>query len=205
MPFYKQPNGNKFVFHSHIPKTGGTSIMGVFQDSQWEVSGYSGYGNPCSLQHRQLELESLQLDLVRNAPYRKFAVVREVEQRLVSAYCWQMMILGSEPSQDGFNWWLYSAKSALKSDAYSFDNHLRPQHEFVDDSFDLFAFGDWQGVSNYLAEIIGLHSVDLPHKHRLMKPDYFIEDSSNKTWVRDLYKKDYELFEKVSAKKRSYA
>lgn len=179
--------------------------MRLFENVNWQVSGFSGYGNPCSLQHRQLDLESLQAELIRTAPHGKFAVIREVEQRLVSVYCWQMRILGSEPSQDGFNWWLYSAKSALRSDAYSFDNHLRPQNEFVDDSFDLFAFGDWQSIENYLAEAIGLDSVVLPHENRLTKPDLFIEDSSNKVWVRDLYKKDYELFEKVSAKNRSYA
>lgn len=180
--------------------------MRVFERYNWQVAGYSGYANPCSLQYRQLGLPSLEQDLRRYNPYRKFSVVREPEERLVSAYRWQMMLLGSEASQDGFNWWLYSAKHALKSTMYSFDNHLRPQHEFVDDSFDLFAFGDWEEVANYLWEEVGGVRVNLPHEHQVKKPaELFIEDSANKTWVRDLYAQDYELFDRVKAKKGTNA
>ena len=194
MPFFRNKQG-AVLYHVHIPKTAGTSILKLMLNEGCDVLGYSKYAQPCSLQHRHKDVESLQSDLKDYNPTASLIILREPLYRLKSAYAWQMMICGTEASQDSFDWWLYSARAALKSNPYTFDNHLRPQAEFHDESYSTFLFGDWNGIQEHLSQFLGKR-ITLGREHQITRPPLFIPPA-HLDWFENYYAEDLKLWDKV--------
>lgn len=204
MPFYHHPKeADKTIFHSHIPKTGGESIRQAMIQSNCRVSFYSGYAEPCSFQHRERDDSDLQYALDILKPCRSFTVVREPQSRLYSIYAWQMMICGAEMSQESFDWWLMSARAAVKENRHAFDNHMRPQVEFIPRANQnplpqLLCFGKWGQISDYLSDWLG-QPVNLGHFHKLDKPSLEISEQ-HKSWFQDFYGEDIALWQSLQEK-----
>lgn len=134
-----------FLYYSHVPKTGGTSVEHFFRDNSFRVlekdPGLKGTLNKhrfCSPQHAEAER------VKRNFNIRKFdyifATVRHPVDRVVSEYKYRCK------GGDDINLWICSSLEEQMKNPYIFDNHLRPQWEFILPGSDVFrqeeGFGD---------------------------------------------------------------
>lgn len=120
----------------HVPKTGGTSVERFFVQNGWTLGwrdGVAGPGTPnsylkCSPQH----IEARRLDeFFRLERFDViFSTVREPIARFRSEYCMRNAA-ALRTDRESVEAWSESALAAYESDPFVFDNHLRPQHEFV--------------------------------------------------------------------------
>ena len=164
MPVYRK-DGRSVLF-IHVPKTGGTSVEHLFRANGWEQGFFSAkYGQGtlnhlmvCGPQHlhgeplRQLfRLE--RFDLV-------FTVVREPMARLRSEYVWrhrkkdEVDLRGSAVA----SWFRRSVKRS-RENPYLFDNHLRPQHEFLVPGTEVLRLED--GLAEGLRRLSDAHGLGL--------------------------------------------
>lgn len=122
---------NKFIYYSHIPKTGGTTVEHFFRDNGFKVlekdPGLQGTLNNhrfCSPQHAEAER------VKRNFRIEKFdyifATVRHPVDRIVSEYKYR-----NANNNSDINLWIKSVLQEQKKNPYILDNHIRPQWEFI--------------------------------------------------------------------------
>ena len=136
MPVYRK-DGRSVLF-VHVPKTGGTSVEHLFRANGWQQSFFDAKYGPgtrnalmwCGPQHLHGEpLQQLfrveRFDLV-------FTVVRDPVARFRSEYVWRHrkkdeVDLGGRAVQQ----WFERVQKRYAKNPYLFDNHVRPQHEFL--------------------------------------------------------------------------
>lgn len=128
--------GGVAVLFAHVPKTGGTSVERYFVQNGWTIEWRDGVAGPgsvnsylrCSPQH----VEARRLDeFFRLERFDViFSTVREPIARFRSEYCMRNVAdLRTDP--ESVEAWGDSAFAAYEKDQFVFDNHLRPQHEFI--------------------------------------------------------------------------
>lgn len=191
----------------HVPKTGGTSIERFFVQNGWSLDwrdGVAGEGTlnsylKCSPQHvearRLADLFRLEkFDLV-------FSTVREPIARFRSEYCMRNAAdLRTDP--DSVEAWGESALAAYAADRFVFDNHLRPQHEFIVPGASVYRLE--AGLQCMVEDLnarfdLGLTG-DLPRasdreiENGVSSRDVVISDRLEKR-LRDLYARDFHDFE----------
>ncbi|TGN66234.1 hypothetical protein EXE59_21460 [Nocardioides eburneiflavus] len=191
----------------HVPKTGGTSIERFFVQNGWSLDwrdGVAGEGTlnsylKCSPQHvearRLAELFRLEkFDLV-------FSTVREPIARFRSEYCMRNAAdLRTDP--DSVDAWGESALAAYAADGFVFDNHLRPQHEFIVPGASVYRLE--AGLQSMVEDLnarfdLGLTG-DLPRasdremENGVSSRDVVVSDRLEKR-LRDLYARDFHDFE----------
>lgn len=137
MPLFRKGDTN--VLFVHIPKSGGTSITRAFRQSGYSVEyfdGRTGKGtlnhlHHCTPQHWHAELLSQILRLDRMDVI--FSFVRHPETRLQSEYLWRHRRRSSvNTGADAVEAWATKAFDRWRSgEKYLFDNHIRPQSEFL--------------------------------------------------------------------------
>lgn len=124
---------SKFFYFIHIPKTGGTSIENAARKGGWRVqmlvSGHSHRDMPflpVTPQHFHGEI----LDKIFNFSegLSVFTIVRHPFHRFKSEYYWQ--------TRQGLtnlyaSSWISSAMGSCKLNKSVYDNHLRPQIDFL--------------------------------------------------------------------------
>jgi hypothetical protein len=131
MPVFTRNNDS--VLYIHIPKSGGSSIEHIASQCGWEES-FSVRGKPlnkikfykASPQHFH---ESLLSDIFNFNEFNVvFTVVRNPFQRIKSEYYWQKSqgITASSPTE-----WIARVFNEYSDDKYIYDNHIRPQVEFI--------------------------------------------------------------------------
>jgi len=132
MPIFVK--GRIRCLYVHIPKAGGTSLKQSLRRHGWEEQ-LSVRGQPvqalqhlrCSPQHYHRELleQLLRLEAFDLA----FTVCRHPFSRMKSEYYWQRDN-GLAPSLDPHAWF-EAVLAAYAHDPYVYDNHLRPQQDFI--------------------------------------------------------------------------
>tara|TARA_R100000005_G_scaffold19604_1_gene8376 strand:- start:278 stop:1039 length:762 start_codon:yes stop_codon:yes gene_type:complete len=169
--------------------------------------------SPCSIHHWHLELSKYYFDLSK-CDY-KFAVVRDPVERLISeykfrkgAYCpisnintWENYDLGrnceSTFKTEDFGYWLRICYEGWLLNPYIWDNHFRPQHEFVEPRFDIIPF-NVDKINSYLRETVGtISGIPWVNKSDNMEVNVTQED---RQLIEEWYNRDYELF----ANKKDY-
>ena len=151
----------KLIYFSHIPKTGGTSI-----EAYMKTKGSIGFCSPDKLsgafkttpQHFQSEIASTLLP--PQMLDAQFAVIRDPMTRLQSEYRWRgskrgVVIQRNPPPHVqllrklhkglgrralDFDTWVRLTLDGFAKDPWIYDNHIRPQSEFVTKDHVLFAF-----------------------------------------------------------------
>jgi len=137
----------RLIWFAHVPKAGGTSVERVMVgtwgpavghlhwgwDLWWKQGGWRRAGPACSPQH--LTWDDAQGVLPR-APDAVFAVVRDPLARMLSEYRYQRHArrgtpLGRALAHLPFSLWLGIVLRIAARNPYAFDNHLRPQSDFV--------------------------------------------------------------------------
>ncbi|UWQ95278.1 sulfotransferase family protein [Rhodobacteraceae bacterium M385] len=119
---------DKLLFFAHIPKTGGSSVE-TYLDAKGPVAlrfkrrlGWS----ETTAQHMEARVHTR---LVPDGFYdESFAVLRDPVARMVSEYRYR---LDRFEGQRSFDDWVRAAFDAYGRDGYVYDNHIRPQAEFL--------------------------------------------------------------------------
>ncbi len=135
MPIFRKDD--KYILFVHVPKAGGSSIEVVFKNSGYQRDYLDGkMGRPhlnyvlrCTPQHMHGAVLRETLRLERFDAI--FMVVREPLARLRSEYLWRNR--GKSPGKDAASVeaWARDAFKRYEKQPFLFDNHLRPQHEFL--------------------------------------------------------------------------
>lgn len=138
---------DRLIWFAHCPKAGGTSVEQIMVaqwgdavghlhwgwDSWWRRGGWRVADPPNSPQH--LVWSDAQAQLAR-PPDAVFALVRNPAARMASEYRWQRQgrrgtRLGKALAYLPFSLWLRVMLATARRNAHAFDNHLRPQCDFV--------------------------------------------------------------------------
>lgn len=124
------------VLFVHVPKTGGSTVERMFRAAGWDEQLRETHkANPavfplrrCSPQHYQGALLAELFDLSRFDLV--FLITRDPVARFRSEY---LMRQPADPATDATSveTWARGAFARREHDPYAFDNHLRPQVEFL--------------------------------------------------------------------------
>ncbi|MEO1606435.1 MAG: hypothetical protein AAFU34_14040 [Pseudomonadota bacterium] len=137
------------IWFAHCPKAGGTSVEQALVarfggavghlhwgwDLWWRQGGWRVADPPNSPQHLIWHDALAQLP---RAPDAVFAVVRDPVARMASEHRWQRRgrrgtRMGKALAHLPFPIWLRLMLAVARRNPYAFDNHFRPQAEFVPD------------------------------------------------------------------------
>lgn len=149
---------DRLIWFAHCPKAGGTSVETAMVaawgdrvghlhwgwDLWWKAGGWRLADPPNSPQH--LTWEDAQRVLPR-APDAVFALVREPARRMVSEYRYQRRDrrgtrAGRALACLPFSLWLRLMLAMARKNPHSFDNHFRPQDDFVPEGALVFRLED---------------------------------------------------------------
>ena len=210
MPSLSVPN--QLVWFAHCPKTGGTSIeqfmvenwgdaVGHLHwgwDIWWRNGGWRKASPPNSPQH--LTWSDAQPELPRS-PDVVFTIVRDPIARMVSEYGYQRYHrrstwLGRNLARIPFSLWLRILLKVREMNAYAFDNHLRPQADFVPENARIFRLEEGLDlVGTWLAGTCGLEGPQCIGRklHTAHKPGVILSDQ-DKSLIFKYFKDDFARF-----------
>ncbi len=169
---------DRLIWFAHCPKAGGTSVEMVLVDRfgasvghlawgwdiWWKDGGWRHADPPNSPQH--LIWADAERVLARS-PDAVFALVRDPAARMISEYRYQRQKrrgtrLGRSLAYLPFPLWLRLMLRLMRLNPYAFDNHLRPQSDFVPSGAHIFHLEDGlDPVGVWLAAATG-QPLDLP-------------------------------------------
>ena len=166
MPSLTLPD--RLIWFAHCPKAGGTSVEQVMVarwgnavghlhwgwDLWWRRGGWRVADPPNSPQH--LIWADVERALPR-APDAVFALVRDPVARIASEHRWQRQgrrgtALGKALAWLPFSLWLRVMLAVVERHPHAFDNHLRPQGDFIPETAVVFRLED--GLEKALAWLV---------------------------------------------------
>ena len=173
---------DRLIWFAHCPKAGGTSVEQFMVatwgdrvshlhwgwDIWWRDGGWRVADPPNSPQHLIWEDA---LPCLGQMPDAVFAVVREPAARMASEYRWQRRRRRGTRAGKALAWlpfslWLRVMLKVAARNPHAFDNHLRPQADFVPDGARIFRLEDGlQPVADWLRQTAGISGVAraIPH------------------------------------------
>ncbi len=178
MPSLTLPD--RLIWFAHVPKAGGTSVEQALVgqwgdrvghlhwgwDRWWRREGWRLADPPNSPQH--LIWDDARATLP-HTPDAVFALVRNPAARLASEYRYQRYArrgtrLGRVLARLPFACWLRLMLAMVTRHPHAFDNHLRPQTDFVPEGAAIFRLEDGLApVADWLAEATGTPVSAMPH------------------------------------------
>lgn len=194
MPIYR--NKDRTILLVHIPKTGGSSLEEMLVDAGAEQAlkfhkrlGYSA----STPQHMHWEV--LCRWIPRSFYNFSLTIVRNPFDRLASEYAWRLRI--SVNAIPEFNTWLRDTLVRYEKNPYVYDNHMRPQVDFVGPRVKVFKLEDGLNPAAKTAfRRLGLtyRAPQTPHvrksKHKMIQ----IEETTL-ALVRRFYAADFAVYE----------
>lgn len=163
---------DKLIWFAHCPKAGGTSVeqfmvahwgdaIGHLHwgwDRWWRRGGWRVANPPNSPQHLTW---ADACSCLPRPPDAVFAVVRDPVARMASEHRWQRhgrrgTRIGKALAWLPFPLWLRLMLAVADRNPHAFDNHFRPQAEFVPDTAHVFRLENGLGqVATWLVETLG--------------------------------------------------
>lgn len=208
MPSLSLPD--HLIWFAHCPKAGGTSVEAFMVarwgaqvghlhwgwDLWWKQGGWRVADPPNSPQHLVWEDAVKQLP---RAPDQVFALVRDPVTRLQSEYRWQGQKrrgtrLGKALAYLPFSLWLRLMLAVVRRHPYAFDNHLRPQSEFVPEGARVFRLEDGlEAPLAWLREVVGdSRTIDVPHSLSTGRASPVV--AADRARIAAVYAADYRRF-----------
>lgn len=161
MPLYRSQSN--VIFFVHIPKTGGTSVEAALRNAgAAEAMRFKGKRpfSKSTLQHIHAEIYEEAVGEAF-ADY-SFTVVRNPYARFASEFKMKVADVGG---QDTVEQWAHETFTRCAEFAYTRDNHIRPQVDFLSDRLEIFKFED--GLDRPVRAATGrlaLPMPSVPHK-----------------------------------------
>lgn len=194
MPSLTLPD--RLIWFAHCPKAGGTSVetfmvatwgeaVGHLHwgwDLWWRDGGWRRADPPNSPQHLVWDDAAAALGRMPDAV---FALVRDPVARMTSEYLWQRRpahrggrrgtVAGKMLARLPFPLWLRLMLAAARVNPHAFDNHFRPQADFVPEAAEVFHLEAGLGPAlNWLVDMTGApppatppHVLAAPRAHRV--------------------------------------
>ena len=215
------------LFFVHVPKTGGTSIEAYMRaKGAVALAGTRRHGwSRTTPQHIQRELFQ---DMVPPEFYdHGFVVLRDPKARLLSEFrmrveplrpkfrplgWWRMarnrargvqthaVRLGNRLEFLDFDAWVKRIFAEYRRDPYTRDNHIRPQHEFVDPRHHIFRFEDGiDPVFRWIDEVTGTPPLEGSFHERRSAPLPVECSGATDALIHDFYREDYALIAELAA------
>lgn len=206
MPVFRKDGKN--ILFVHIPKTGGSSIDTVFRASGYEmhfVDGEVGEGTinqlrRCTPQHMHGAMLRQTFKLHRFDAI--FMIVRDPIARFRSEYLWRNRkkkhIAVDAASVEK---WATESFAKFASDSYAYDNHLRPQADFLVPGVKVYRIED--GMDSILADLNSSYGLDLQQEAPRVREGSTNSGVSSRdvtvspsleARVKEFYRQDYERF-----------
>ncbi len=199
MPLFTK--ADRSALYIHVPKTGGTSVENFFLSNGFAAE-YLDTGGGKSINHyrrcppQHMHAEQLQLILRPLRCNYIFATVREPKARIISEYRMRARGRAEFPSLPS---WLDQAFKRYSEDTFVFENHLRPQSQFIIPGCDVFRQEDGFGpalIERIESQVqVKLEYRSLPHNKPdmqvLVPPEDIFAVSKR---IRDFYWQDYAAF-----------
>ncbi len=156
MPFFEK-DGNVYLF-IHVPKTGGTSLEFHLQkfSKMFFYSNLRPLPSITRVSPQHYPISVLRSIFGPNFWKQSFAIVRNPFDRVASEYNYQKRFYW--PNIPSFDIWLNSMLTATKDDPFCFDNHLRPQVDFIDKTVKIFKYES--GLDKIAVEIENLMGIN---------------------------------------------
>ena len=209
MPSLRLPN--QLIWFAHCPKAGGTSVERILVDTWggrvahlhwgwdlwWRNGGWRHADPPNSPQH--LTWADAQQALDRH-PSAVFALVRDPVARLASEHRYQRHLrrgswMGRAIAHLPFSMWLRLMLAVQARHPFAFDNHLRPQSDFVPADAMTFRLEDGMEAPIAWLEAITETRLPAPSRHletgRPTSPDV---DPHDAALIAATYAEDYQRF-----------
>lgn len=151
----------------HIPKTGGGSLESAFRKAGWTVDHFDGTHGPQSLNSLRRTSPQHEHATVLESTFRiddfdaVFCFVREPIARMRSEFVWRHRHSDrADASGLAFESWVRATFRAARRDPWLYDNHIRPQVEFVIDGAHVLRMED--GIEEGIARMADATGLTLP-------------------------------------------
>lgn len=199
MPFYVK--NDICLFHSHVPKTGGTSVEKFFKNNNFEIEFIGKINHLCSCQHRTKDDEELLEEIKTRKPVFSFTFIRNPLDRVFSEFKYGHY-WGKNNTNEEFDLYIKQHLPNLEKSPYQCDNHLRKQIEFVHENMKVYKFGDWEKMINDVDKIIPLENKEFPIANKSKEKQWLPSTPETLNLIKEVYKEDFELYESVNASTR---
>lgn len=144
------------IFFIHIPKTSGSSLYYNLKKLEKDCVSVRGHVDGIPLTHLHIEMaERYWPDYYS---YRKFTIVREPKQRLLSGYLYRNQQI--ETLED-FDQWLSKLFVMLDNNRSYMRNHFRPQVDFIPKDTKIFDIEEQDTIYTWLSDYLDI--IDIPH------------------------------------------
>ena len=193
--FYK----DKGLFHFHIPKTGGVSIIQALL-SAGASKEFEGTDNETGVRRGHLHLDDVEKKFPSYREYPQFTIIRNPWHRLCSEYAWKK---GTSIFNHNFNRWVYLRLSKYKRNNYLDDNHFRPQLDFISPETNVFVVDYINYAQNWLCEYFDeeFYFQKLNQAKKYEYPNFDkILDKQSKTLFYEVYQDDIDFYSKQHSK-----
>ena len=187
------------LFFIHIPKTSGTSLYANLLNNDIPFENFIDNTSPISCQHYHLKLIPKKYNKLK-----KFTIIRDPWLRTLSAYCYRNRKQHTFDINH-FNKWLYITFIKFKKNPSVWNNHFRPQIDFIDDNTKLFLFDDIGACHDWLCKELRIVNNFNEHRCKNHISDIQIDPKECEVYSvwKEIYKQDIELYERVRTEQNS--
>jgi len=183
---------NKKVLFIHIPKCAGTSITETFESNGWQVDwmNYPARDNvpdilPCNPQHYHIPLIEKYIDVNIDV---EFTITRHPWKKLISEYFWSEPGIARHTKEfdDNFyynfepymvarmseyvvaeNYFTVKPEVFYKREIrFPFDNHMRPQVDFIRESTKVFDLSKFSKIEKFLHSEFNIKGIKETNKSK---------------------------------------
>lgn len=193
MPFYIK--NNICLFHSHVAKTGGTSVRNFFESNGFSVEFNERIKQPSDA-HRDKSDEELLKEISKRNPIFSFVFIRDPLERIFSEFK-SRQHWGQNETNEDFDVFIKQHLTHLEKSPFQIDNHLRKQVEYVHENMKVYKFGDWGKMIEDVDKIIPLENKEFPIKNKSREKDWMPSTEKTLDFIKEVYKEDFELYNSI--------
>ena len=188
---------NKDLFFIHIPKTGGSSIYSNLSKQGVNIS-YVDYAGSQHLNPQHFTFKMCKKQIPNFLEYKKFTILRDPEKRILSEFHWRTKAITYQDIDE----WIYYALNAYGNDNEIYDNHIRPQSDFISrKTTKIFLHDNYSDATDYINQHFE-YSFDYRARKKRSKIKFkpkLRQLVSNETYIKfkEIYEKDIDLYKRV--------